>query len=427
MPVIESDILRRLAQGVNSIPDHRNELIMPSYDGYGLVNLTPTVAHWLGAGSLPAPIFGQPILDHFRERYQNVVVILVDALGYNQLKRLMEEGKAPLWKQQRERGNLFPITSICPSTTATALTTIWTGTTPNQHGVIGYEMWHKELGLVMNNILHTPITYKGDVGGLTKAGFEPTRFMNQTPLGLRFANHGVESHAFLPSGIANSGLSQMHLPGSHQHAFSAESDLFLNMRDLLNAPSSRRKFVYAYWSHVDGLMHRYGTYNERVTEQFYDFSNSLFRLLVGGLDASVRQNSLILVTADHGSVETPANESYNLANHPKLTNMLTMAPTCEGRLPFLYVKQGQLEAVQDYFEHRWPGEFDLLTRQQVLEMKLLGDGQDHPNLEDRIGDLVAIPHGESYLWWPDRPNTMQGRHGGLHKDEMFVPLFSLGL
>ncbi|NLC29134.1 MAG: sulfatase-like hydrolase/transferase, partial [Chloroflexi bacterium] len=199
---------------------------MPSYEGYGFANLTPSVFQWLGAGQPPAPVFGADILAQFDERYQNVVVILVDALGYNQLLRLIGEGRAPLWKEQVEKGKLFPITSICPSTTASALTTIWTGRPPNQHGVIGYEMWNKGLGLIMNNILHTPITYRGDVGGLSRAGFEPTRFMNQETLGQRFACHGVESHAFLPGSIANSGLSQMHLPGSNLHAYSAESDLF---------------------------------------------------------------------------------------------------------------------------------------------------------------------------------------------------------
>ncbi|MDD2522496.1 MAG: alkaline phosphatase family protein [Anaerolineaceae bacterium] len=420
MPLIEAEILRAL--------EVRGELVMPSYDGFGLANLTPTAASWLGAGELPSPIFGQPILDQFKDRYQNVVIILADALGYNQLKHLMEEGRAPLWKQQTERGKLFPITSISPSTTATALTTIWTGTAPNQHGVIGYEMWYKDLGLVMNNILHTPITYRGDVGGLSRAGFEPTRFMSQVPLGQRFANHGVESHAFLPASIANSGLSQMHLPGSTLHAFSTESDMLLNMRDLLNQPSRRRRFIYAYWSDVDSLMHRYGTYNDRVTEQFFDFSNAFFRLLVNGLDASVRQNSLILLTADHGSVETPTNRHFDMANHPELTSMLTLPPTCEGRLPFLYVKQGRVEAVKAYFEHVWSGEYEFLTRKQVLDTKLLGNGQDHPDLLNRIGDLVAIPlKPGNYLWWPDRPNMMMGRHGGLHADEMLVPLFAVGM
>jgi len=427
MPVYDQVVLPKLDSAALREATDLNEFLMPSYSGFGLANLTPSIAHWLKAGELPAPIMDKAILENFQDHYQNVVLILVDALGYNQLVRLMNAGKAPLWQKQLEKGKLFPLTSISPSTTASALTTIWTGTAPNQHGVIGYEMWLKELGLIMNNILHTPITFKGDIGGLSRAGFEPTRFMNQVPLGQRFAKYGVESHAFLPAGIANSGLSMMHLPGSHLHAFTAESDMFLNMRDLLNAPSRQRRFVYGYWSYVDGLMHRYGTYDERVTEQFFDFSNAFFRLLVSGLTEQAKKDTLILVTADHGSVETPVDEHFNLANHPDFRKLLTMSPTCEGRLPFFYLKQGSESAVREYFEQAWPGKFILLTRQQVLDLKLLGNGQDHPDLEDRIGDLVAIPRGNAYLWWPEKANTMQGRHGGLHPDEMLVPLFAVDL
>lgn len=425
MPIFDQEVLQHLGSGPFEDSAGGNELILPNYDGFGLVNLTPTIAKWLGAGALPAPVFNHAILDQFEDRYQNVVVILVDALGYNQLIRLMEIGKAPLWKARLERGKLFPMTSISPSTTASALTTIWTGAAPNQHGVIGYEMWYKSLGLIMNNILHTPITFRGDIGGLSRAGFEPTNFMNQLPLGQRFSHYGVESHAFLPAGIANSGLSQMHLPGSHLHPFSAESDLFLNMRDLLNTPGNKPRFLYAYWSDVDSLMHRYGTYDQRTTEQFFDFSNALFRLLLDGLDECVKNETLILLTADHGSLETPVDAHYDLANHPGLTSLLTMAPTNEGRMPFLYVKPGQMDNVIEYFEHAWSGEFILLNRQQVLDLQLLGNGTDHPDLENRIGDLVAIPLGSKYLWWPERSNTMKGRHGGLHRDEMLVPLFAM--
>jgi len=427
MPVYDQVVLPKLDSAALREATGLNEFLMPSYTGFGLANLTPSIAHWLKAGQLPAPILDRTILDNFQDHYQNVVLVLVDALGYNQLVRLMNAGKAPLWQKQLDKGKLFPLTSTSPSTTSSALTTIWTGTTPNQHGVIGYEMWLKELGLIMNNILHTPITFKGDIGGLSRAGFEPTRFMNQIPLGQRFSKYGVESHAFLPAGIANSGLSMMHLPGSHLHAFTAESDMFLNMRDLLNTTSRQRRFVYSYWSYVDGLMHRYGTYNERVTEQFFDFSNAFFRLLVSGLTEQAKKDTLILVTADHGSVETPVDEHFNLANHPDFRKMLTMSPTCEGRLPFFYLKQGSESAVRPYFEHTWPGKFVLLTRQQVLDLKLLGNGQDHPDLEERIGDLVAIPRGNAYLWWPEKANTMQGRHGGLHPDEMLVPLFAVDL
>lgn len=403
----------------------QSDHVLPSYDGFGLANLTPSAAYWLGVKGFPLASFDRSILTHFKESYQNVVVILVDALGYKQLLRLMTEGRAPLWRQQLETHKLFPITSISPSTTASALTTIWTAVCPNTHGVIGYEMWHKQLGMVINNILHSPISYKGDVGGLSKAGFVPTTFMNQATLGQRFGNHGVESHAFLPASIGNSGLSQMHLSGSVLHPFSAESDLFLNMRDLLNSSSQRKRFIYSYWSDVDSLMHRYGTFDDRTTEQFYDFSQAFFRLLVDGLSPLVKEKTLILLTADHGSIETPTNPDFDLSNHRRLMNMLRIAPTCEGRLPFLYVKSGMEDEVRSYFEAAWQGQFDILSGEEVMEIGLLGIGPDHPDLAERVGDLVAIPRGNAYLWWPERPNLMQGRHGGLHIDEMLVPLFAM--
>jgi hypothetical protein len=96
-------------------------------------------------------------------------------------------------------------------------------------------------------------------------------------------------------------------------------------------------------------------------------------------------------------------------------------------LPYLYLKPGKEEAVRQYFEHAWPGQFSLITRQQVLDSGLLGRGTPHTDLENRIGDLVAVPQGKAYLWWVNRPNVMQGRHGGLHPDEMLVPLYALSL
>ncbi len=67
---------------------------------------------------------------------------------------------------------------------------------------------------------------------------------------------------------------------------------------------------------------------------------------------------MVLLTADHGSVTTPVDEQYNLANHPELRKLLVMPPTCEARLPFLYVKSGQDEA-KIILKKTWPGEFTI--------------------------------------------------------------------
>lgn len=219
----------------------------------------------------------------------------------------------------------------------------------------------------------------------------------------------------------------MHHIGSQLHGYTAESDLLANLRDLLNSRPNNPKFVYAYWSLVDSLMHHYGTYNERVTEQFRSFSDAFERILLAKLEPWAREDTLFLLVADHGSVETPYDPKYDLRTHPDLMNMLVMQPTCEGRLPYLYLKPGEEEAVRQYFKHAWPGQFSLITRQQVLDSGLLGRGTPHSDLENRIGDLAAIPHGKAYLWWVNKPNVMRGRHGGLHPDEMLVPLYALSL
>lgn len=427
MPIYDAYLkgiqMPRNLPGVENAPD----ILLPSYDGFGLANLTPSISRWLGGPELSAPVFSDIILDQFAPKYKRVVMLLVDALGYKQLIRLMQEGQAGFWQRKLGTSTLLPITSISPSTTASALTTIWTGTTPLEHGIIGYEMWVKSLGMVINTILHSPITFWGDVGGLARAGFDPVSFLGFPPLGELFTNSGIESHAFVPAGIANSGLSKMHHVGTQLHGYTAESDFLANMRDLLNARPNNHKFVYAYWSHVDSLMHRYGTYNERVTEQFNSFSDAFERIFLNKLEPWAREETLILLTADHGSVETPNNPAYELRSRPELMDLLVMQPTCEGRLPYLYVKPGQEEAVREYFEHAWPGEFSLITRQQVLDSGLLGRGTPNSDLINRIGDLVAIPHGNAYLWWVNKSNVMLGRHGGLHPDEMLVPLYALSL
>ncbi|HPR34750.1 MAG TPA: alkaline phosphatase family protein [Anaerolineaceae bacterium] len=427
MPIFDSHLNQlKERQNLPGIQDF-TDILLPNYDGFGLANLTPSISRWLGGPELSAPVFSDAILDQFAPKYKRVVLLLVDALGYNQLTSLMEQGQADFWKRNLAKGNLFPITSISPSTTSTALTSLWTGSTPLEHGIIGYEMWVKSLSMVINTILHSPITFWGDVGGLARAGFDPVGFLGIPAVGQQYTSSGIESHAFVPAIIANSGLSKMHHVGTQLHGYTAESDFLANLRDLLNSRPNNRKFVYAYWSHVDSLMHRYGTYNERVTEQFKSFSDAFERILLSKLESWAREDTLFLLTADHGSVETPYNPSYELSSHPELVNLMVMQPTCEGRLPYLYIKPGQEEAVRQYFEHAWPGQFDLITRQQVLDSGLLGRGVPNSDIANRIGDLVAIPHGHAYLWWVNKTNVMLGRHGGLHPDEMLVPLYALSL
>jgi len=427
MPDYSDIILPKLLSWKSLLLEDAEQIVLPDIDGHSLSNIPGTVSKLLGGPDLSTPALSEAILEKIDGRYRNVIVLLVDALGFDHFQRMITAGKAEFWRENLDRASLFPLTSICPSTTATALTTMWTGAEPVEHGYIGYEMWLKRYGMVINTILHMPASYFGDSGSLAKAGFIPESFLGINPLGARFAAMGIESHAFLPYTIAGSGLSRMHLDQTSVHGYVAESDMWANLRDILNTPARRPRFLYVYWSTLDTLIHRYGPNDERVDNQFSELSRSLATNLLNGLDTSIAEKTLLLLTADHGAIETPVYDQYNLRDHPELRGMLRLPPTCETRLPFLFLKPGTEAGVREYFANAWPGKFTLITMEEALSMRLFGRGAENPELRDRLGDLLGIPHDDAYLWWPEKPNVMQGRHGGLHRLEMLIPLYALPL
>src|SRR5690606_40658941 len=117
------------AAAVSVGPEKRPEvdrLVLPDYDGPCVTNVVPSLRttrvdapDWL-----PVPAVGA----------RQVVLFVVDGLG---------------WEQLQARLSLTPtlaamvggqITTDVPSTTATALTSLTTGLTTVEHGVVGFRM-----------------------------------------------------------------------------------------------------------------------------------------------------------------------------------------------------------------------------------------------------------------------------------------------
>jgi hypothetical protein len=101
-----------------------------------------------------------------------------------------------------------------------------------------------------------------------------------------------------------------------------------------------------------------------------------------------------------------------------------LLPTGENRLAYLHIRPGQVEAVREYVECTWPGQFSMLDVGYAAESGLFGAGEPHPRLLERMGELVVIARGDAYWWWADKENHMVGRHGGLHPQEMLVPFLA---
>lgn len=407
--------------------DLEPEFQQPAYHGFSILNLPATICRWLDVPALPqaaAPL--DPIyLRSLPDTVRRVIFVLMDALALHRLQRWLQDGTAPIWQQLLPQGLLAPLTSITPSTTSAALTSLWTGRAAVEHGITGYEMWLKEYGIVANTILHAPMSFRNDVGSLERAGFRPTEFMRLPTLGPHLKAHGVQAFALQHRSILDSGLSRILFNAIETRAFHSPADLWVNLRQVLDQTRNARTFIWIYWSEVDHFGHLYGPDDERTAAEFGVFSQALQRYFLDRLNPAWRGDTLLILTADHGQIATLPNRHYELVQHPAFTNHLHLLPTGENRLAYLYVKPGHKKAIQAYLEETWPQSFQWLDSAEAVQKGLFGPGQPHPRLADRVGDLMLIARQQAFLWWADKEDPLRGRHGGLHPQEMLVPFLAV--
>ena len=408
------------------------ELITPQYQGGSLANLADSICHLLNVPPLGIGPLRGDVLSRLGEDVERVVLVLVDALSLELFQAWQSTNVAPVWRKLTSTGLLAPLTSVVPSTTCTALTSLWTGQSASSHGVFGFEMWFKKYSMIANMLFHAPASFYGPHnshvnGSLELTGFDPQTFIPSPLLGPHLKAHGIDTYVFQRRGILKSGLSQSFLADTKLRGINTSSELWINLRNLLERNANQAFFSYVYWGAVDGLTHYYGPDDERLQAEFSSFSTNFERFFLSKLSSQARRNTAFILTADHGAIHTPQKTNRELKNHPKLLNMLTMLPSGENRCTYLHVQTGQKDNVCAYIHEHWPEDFYLIDSKQALESGLFGPGPHHPDATNRIGDLLAIAKNTAYFWWADKENHLLGRHGGLSDQEMIIPFLAVRL
>jgi len=427
MTDITSDLLPKLSTTTLPGLELGDGFLFPDYAGGSILSLPSSICRWLGAPELGANPLRDDLTAPFGRQYRRVILILVDALALHRLQRWMADGTAPVWSRLAQQGQLAALTSVTPSTTSAALTSLWTGRSPAEHGVVGYELWLKEYGIVTNMILHAPINYQNDIGSLSKAGFKPDAYLPFPTLGTHLAAHGVRSYALQHRSIIRSGLSQMFFRDVDVQGFTTISDLRVNLRYIVEQRPRERQYLWVYTGEIDHFSHFYHPDDERTAAEFAAFSLGFERLFLERLSPSARKETLVLLTADHGMVATHKDPRFDVAKHPGLTRLLHIMPTGEHRLMYLFARPGQEQAVRAYYAQTWPGQFTFIDPAEAIAAGLFGPGQPHPRLADRLGDMIVAARERAYLWWADKENILVGRHGGLGPEEMVAPLLTAEL
>ena len=395
----------------------------PFYQGHCLANLPASICAWLGREEWPTVPLDESYARPFRRQYDQVILLVVDGMGLELFQKgsADESAESRLWQNLLAESCLFPLTSIVPSTTSAALTSFWTGRTAAEHGILGYEMWLREFNLAANMITQSPAFFEGAVGSLRQAGFDPSRFLTVPTLGPFFKQAGVETFALQHNAIARSGLSTMLFDQVQSVPFRGLNDLSTTLEELACTETMQKRYIYAYWGDLDELQHVYGPNDLRVQQEFRSLQRAMIRLFTH-LKQNVHKKTLVLVTADHGQKQTQVLSEYNVNQAEDFIDCLHLLPTGESRLPYLHIRPGYAERVREIVETRWPGKFLLLSSDQAASVGLFGPTPYHTELFSRLGDLILIARKDAYLYWPQKENSLKGRHGGLSRSEMLTPL-----
>ena len=428
MDMYQSVIERIERHKINGVP-FSNGQIHPFYNGFSIANLPDSICRWLAIPALRDNSLAEEFHQGLNDSFQHVIFVLVDGLSLRVFQRFFDDINSRSgenrWKSHFQSGHLLPLTSICPSTTSTALTSIWTGREPCEHGIIGYELFLKEFGLIANMITHSVASFIKSPVNINGAGFDPSDFLPVKTMGSHCHQHGVDAFTFQHNSIAYSGLSRMLFPKVHQLGFKDLSGLWRSVNELLTNQHNK-SYMYVYWGGLDTLSHRAGPDSEELYKEWCRFAE-LLSFFIESIKKSAPAKSLLILTADHGQIATEISADYDLHNHPDLQRQLVMVPTGESRLPYLNIKPGRQDEVAEYLEAHWDGGFSMLPSIDIQASGLLGRQGVHQSTIDRMGSHVVFPLGNAYWWWVEKENHLLGRHGGLSAEEMLVPFFAMPL
>jgi hypothetical protein len=334
-----------------------------------------------------------------------VVLLVIDGLGYEFLKRYPD---SCLYRHLK--GSL---TSVFPTTTATAVTALALGVPAQQHAITGWFTYFRELGCVAAPL---PFAPRGGGECFTRRGIRAETLLDASALLPRLSRPAT---LLSPAYIIDSAFSRALFGDVNRIPHRGLDEMFDGVRQALAGQA--KPLVFAYWTEFDGLAHQAGIKSQAVTAHF-NLIDSAFEMFLQGVEG---MGAAVIVTADHGLIDTTPEQVIHLQDHPDLAAMLLLPLCGEPRAAYCYLREGTRSDFERYVKETFAGRCRAYGSEWLLEQGLFGRGEPSPHFRERIGDYLLMPEGSWIVkdrLLTERPFEQIGVHGGLSADELYVPL-----
>ena len=178
---------------------------------------------------------------------KNVVIILFDGMGSNIIDKVLPQDSFFI------KHRIKTITTVFPATTVAATTTIQTGLNPVETGMLGWNMYFKEIDKIINVF---PETEKGD---------KEERHLEESE---EFKKKYMKTKTIVQDINKTEKYKAYKLFPFGDDSYSNTDEMFKRIEKLCSEEG--KKYIYAYDVEPDHSMHRQGTYCDEVKDIIKD-------------------------------------------------------------------------------------------------------------------------------------------------------------
>lgn len=307
-----------------------------------------------------------------------------------------------------------PTTTVIPSTSMTAWTSVFHGTPPEEHGVYGtafyVEAEDKTVSLLSRKLEEEPLKNEKRV------------------------------FSWIPEDIPSTFLYELSKKGYINNFMGLGDELITlsfwnqlaNGATLTSLPDAQ-KIEYKPIENAKALLHQVTQVATQKIEDHVKFCDVAFfnsvcyisengytnelkdaiRLLMNGLLLlKSKHNLTVLVIADHGMVRQYAPKMISLIHDKQIFNLSRYKQGGAGRILFFYPRSDSYQEMLKILQERLGLSGKIYSREEYIQEFYPSKRICNPN---RIGDIVAVASTQDF---PSAGITDLYEHGGLHQEEM---------
>ena len=367
---------------------------MKVYNENSLVNLANSILKHFHAETFHDSI---PEVDEKLKGHKKVVAILFDGMGQNIVRKYLKENSFI------RSHYVATINSTFPPTTAAATTAFLTGKFPIETGWIGWDTYFKDydrniiLFRSMDYNTHEFLIKEGEQNIADK--YYPTRKLFEL---IEEGNNNAKVGAILRYPIQQDGPNTLLFSGVKKLT------KFLKEND--------ECFAYFYWDSPDREMHENGIDHWKVKYQVHKAQRFIKKV------AKKNPDTLFIFLADHGHINF---KLFDICDHEDLYSLLSKPMSMEKRTASLFVKEDKKKEFEELFNKYYGEYFELLSKKEVLDIKLFGEGEPAKGVVDAFGDYIAIAKKEYGIYASKEfsyTEHFKGHHAGGTDEERLIDI-----